>query len=303
MTTENVHVTVLREQYESFRQHCESCPNFHGELSGFPEGSVVVSSKRKAPHEPGPQRQSGPPKRLRHVDTSLRWFQRNSPNAVGWRKRQIDLGLNTPEEYQEVIRAFGSDRGLRIEKAPASGRSQNELINLAERLATLTRNSAHIAGLQTSVARFEALLLLSYCNVLTAKNFPHDTVDRIIAHITPRKSDRRRLLGSALWINDVINKLVSHGWSIHRATELFFLSMYYELLIRQSFLTSCLDALSPKYLYSIYYPENKEAISEYFKTDQFVGHDYDDCLGPNYTIPGLIASLVHAHNISADTLS
>jgi hypothetical protein len=32
--------------------------------------------------------------------------------------------------------------------------------------------------------------------------------------------------------------------------------------------------------------------------EEFITHDYSDCLSPRYTIPGLIASLLHPNSIT-----
>ncbi len=77
---------------------------------------------------------------------------------------------------------------------------------------------------QKSFATFQALILLSYCEVLRKRGVLQETLDPIIQHIGGRQCDRRRLLNSALWINGVIVALVSHGWTIYRATELFFIA-------------------------------------------------------------------------------
>lgn len=73
---------------------------------------------------------------------------------------------------------------------------------------------------------FQVLVLLSYCVFLREKGVSYETIDRIIQHIVGREYDRRRLLNSALWINSVIVALVSHGWTIYRATKLFFIGMF-----------------------------------------------------------------------------
>ena len=65
-------------------------------------------------------------------------------------------------------------------------------------------------------------------------------------------------------------------------------------------LTSFPDALSLFYLARIPNDENSRSILEHLKTDAFVKHDYSDCLGSGYTIPGLIASLLNACSITAN---
>jgi len=68
-------------------------------------------------------------------------------------------------------------------------------------------------------------------------------------------------------------------------------------------LISFLDALSLTNLTYIHNNENLQLILKHLKIDEFVKHNYGDCLRPEYTIPGLIASLLDACNITANKLS
>lgn len=60
-------------------------------------------------------------------------------------------------------------------------------------------------------------------------------------------------------------------------------------------LTPFSDALSLTYLMNIPNDENSQSILEHLKRDEFVKHDYSDCLKPEYTIPGLITILLDAY--------
>ena len=154
------------------------------------------------------------------------WFLRNAPKAIEWRKRQRELELNTVEQYVEVIQALTGRTNIvpKRKPLPEDRQSENEVVDLTERFALIKRDSLKNAKLQRSIATFQALILLSYCEVLRKRGVPYRTVDRIIQPITSREIDRRRLLSSALWVNGVIVHLVSHGWTVYRATELFFIS-------------------------------------------------------------------------------
>ena len=106
------------------------------------------------------------------------------------------------------------------------------MIHLAERLALLTKKSLALltkktlanAEFQRSFALFQALILLSYCQVLKKRYVPFHEIDRVIGHIATNEKDRKKILNGALRINEIINKLVDNGWTIYRATELFFFS-------------------------------------------------------------------------------
>ena len=225
--------------------------------------------------------------------------------ATEWRKKQTELELNTVEQYEQAIQAFTARTNIIVEREPyrGDGRSEHELVDLAERFALLTRDSLTNAKIQRSFATFQALILLSYCQVLRKRGVSYETVDRIMQHVAGREYDRRRLLESALWINGLIIALVSSGWTIYRATELFFLGLFSKLPNYEAGLTSFLDALSVSQLTQIHNDENSRSILEHLKTDEFVKHDYSDCLRPEYTIPGLIATLLDACNQTANRIS
>lgn len=63
------------------------------------------------------------------------------------------------------------------------------------------------------------------------------------------------------------------------------------------------DALSLFYLTRIHNDENSRSILKHLKTDEYVNHDYSDCLRPEYTIPGLIASLLDACSNTTNKIS
>jgi len=194
--------------------------------SGSSNGSKV--KKPKTTHTNGPRKR---PQQKPRKNEAANWFLRNAPKATEWHKRQTELGLNTVEQYEQAIRAFRDRPNIIVERKTyqGDGYSESELVELAERFALLTGHSLMNAKLQKAFATFQALILLSYCEVLRKRGVPQDTLDPIIQHIGGRERDRRTLLASALWLNGVIVALVSHGWTIYRATELFFIGVFYKL--------------------------------------------------------------------------
>ena len=234
----------------------------------------------------------------------MEWFLRNAPKATEWRKRQTELELNTVEQYEQIIRALTDRTNVIVKREPYQREAhlEHELVDLAERFALLTKASLTNAKCQRSFATFQALILLSFCEVLRRRDVSYELVDRMIEHIAGER-DRRRLLSSARWIFGVIVHLVNHGWTIYRATELFFIGVYFELPTCEVELTSFSDALSLTNLTHIHNNENLQSILQHFKTDEFVKHDYSDCLRPEYTIPGLIASLVDTCKTPANKIS
>lgn len=230
MTTEGGFVLVPLNLFDHLRQHCERCHGFDGSLEALPDGQVVLVPSRSAGPDSLKRKASGglsKPKGSRTKPTpaeaSLSWFLRNAPLASSWRARQIELGLKTAEQYEGVIRAFGNVANTGIEATYENTNLGDELVHLAERLALLTKSSLANAQLQRSFALFQALILLSYCLVLRNRDIPSDQIDRIIRHIAANEKDRKKILKGASWIHEAINGLIDNGWTIYRATELFFI--------------------------------------------------------------------------------
>ncbi len=284
--------------HSSLGHNCQrarhSSPNFH----------YYHNHHRSLIHNPRPGRQTVPRRddNRNHERMRLRICFYGMPLRPLSGVRDRELGLDTVEHYEKAIRAFTHRTNIIVKRElyQGDGHSEHELIDLAERFALLTRDSLANAKLQRSFATFQVLILLSYCEVLRKRGLPYETIDRIIQHVAGQESVRRRLLGSALWINGIIVDLVSHGWTVYRATELFFIGMFSNLHTYGVELTPFSDALSLTYLTHIHNNENSQSILEYLKRDEFVKHDYSDCLRPEYTIPGLIASLLDGCNITAN---
>ena len=340
MAVDDDYVMIPKSQFDCLRQHCEHCPYFGGQLGVLSDEGAAVTphghpsdeplKKRKTLHDPPsthlsqlepqlPSRSSngskakkakstpakGPrkkPEQKSRKDEAADSFIHNAPKATEWRKRQTELGIYTVEQYQQAIRAFTDRPNVIAESKPhqGDGHLEHELVKLAERFALLTKDSLQNAKIRKSFATFQALILLSYCEVLRKRDGPQKTLDGITQHIGGREADRRRLLDSALWINGVIVALVSHGWTIYWATELFFLGVFSKLFIYEVELIPFSDVLFITYLLYIHNSQNSRLILEHFKRDEFIKYEYGDCLGPEYTIPGLIASLLDACNITAN---
>lgn len=236
---------------------------------------------------------------------AVNWFLQNAPKATEWRQRQTELGLVTVKQYEMVVRSFiGCTNVIPKRDQPQGDRNlEKELVDLAKRFVLPTKDVLRNTKLQRSFARFQTLILLSYCIVVRKLGVSDETFDQIIQHIPGREAERRRLLQSALWVNRIIVNLVSYGWTICRATEFFFIGVFSKLFTCKAELTSFTDALSVTYLTSIHNDDNSQCILEHFKTDEFVKDDYSDCLRPEYTIPGLVQSLLDACSTTANKLT
>ena len=190
--------------------------------------SGPASSEQNPSHGSRRSRRKVSKTKLRPGDVALRGFLRDVPKATTWRTRQIELGLQTAEQYEEVIRAFGHIAETSAVASNEVNSSGDRLVDLAERLALQRRSSHANANLQRSAALFQALVLLSYCEVLRRRGVAYETIDRIVGYIAVLEDERKKILEGALWINGIINKLVDSGWTIFRATELFFLSAFFQ---------------------------------------------------------------------------
>ncbi len=112
-------------------------------------------------------------KRLRQKprkSEAVDWFIRNAPKANKWRQIQTKLELNTVKQYEEIIRALTGSTNV-IVNIEGDEHLEDELIDLAKRFALLTRDFRRNIKLQRSFDNFQALILLSYCEVLRKEIF------------------------------------------------------------------------------------------------------------------------------------
>jgi hypothetical protein len=247
---------------------CQNCQDRHCQN--------LADKKRKISHR------SDLPQHVQPKNKALAMFLRNVPRPNEWRKKQIELGLNTAKDYQQVIQGFTTTSATITEETfQADGHSQNQLVRMAESLASFTN---------PLVNRFQVLILLSYCIVLEKRGTPYETIDKMIQHLWSRQCGRKTLLDAASRINRIIVKLIRHGWDIQRVTELFFFGISSGHLACEAALTIISGALSVSNLLLID-EEIETALLQYLGSHEFVTNDYGDCLIPEYTFPGLVASL------------
>lgn len=209
------------------QQHCECCPLFREQWQALdqagnsftPRPRDEVSKKRRVHQLPAPE----PPRWKKVADS----FLRSVPRPSEWRKRQVELGLEGVNEYKEVIQSFTKQRDFKLTVGAHQHHlhSGNELVDRVEIYALLTKSSLTTATSMRALSNFQAFILLSLCRVLETKGVLPEKIDQITQHITdlPEK-ERLRLRRSAVWVNMLIVELIKRGWTIYRATELFFIS-------------------------------------------------------------------------------
>lgn len=155
---------------------------------------------------------------------------RNTPTAEEWDKRFIDIGihLSAGQIAQTIKSISGQIAGLtHVEFQPS--------LALAERATSYARVTASYikaAELTESFSRFQLFCFLSYCVVLEELGLmPPDDINGIMrVTITDEGASEhflKRLRTRVIWLHkEVVLKLVQAGWTISRATLLFFFSKF-----------------------------------------------------------------------------
>jgi hypothetical protein len=203
--------------------------------------AATTTAPPSLPLQPSPLSPPGQSENLqRPLRKKPRWkqatdlFLRNIPSASAWRGKQIQVGLSGVDEYKNVVQAFIGNGDVEKELSHGGLLPENEVFGRAIRYPSLPKSCPAKSELSRASSNFQALVLLSLCVYLDKKGIPAKTTDPIIQLITNAGVDRRlRLLRSADDINDLIAELVDRGWSIYRATELFFISMSMTILFPQ----------------------------------------------------------------------
>ncbi len=183
-------IIVQKSQFDRLKQHCESCPHFseplqelsRGQVIAIPSGSQLEASNKRKRYA---ESQGRALERSRNrKDEATNWFLRNVPKTTEWHKRQAELGLCTVQQYEEVVRAFTARINVEVKREGSEPDEPDELLKLAESFALLTKSSLSNARLQRSFANFQALIFLSYCQVLRKRGIPYEVIDQKIQHIT-----------------------------------------------------------------------------------------------------------------------
>ena len=143
--------------------------------------------------------------------------------------RQSELGLETAKDYERVVTALVSIH-LGEDQLDGQGPTlEEEFVSIGVALASVREDKTMNVHLQSSFKILHSLLLLSYCHVRRRRQVNPEKVDTIRRHIANQENDCRRIMKGALWINSVINKMVVKGWTIQRATELFFIGEFMDM--------------------------------------------------------------------------
>ncbi|KAF1992777.1 hypothetical protein P154DRAFT_568403 [Amniculicola lignicola CBS 123094] len=258
-------------------EHCRHCPHFLKQWKVTDDGicsvSQPTSNKRKPQH---------PDHAIvkRRKDKAKESFLKNLPQSDQWRKRQVDI-VSTETEYTRIIRSFFTNHAVAEATTADTQEIQhpNQLIAVGLNFALLTDSSLKKSALQKSLSYFQALVLLSYCAVLIHSGVERHEVDKVMASVAMFGAiDYNKLRAGVLRVNRRINKLVEAGWTISRATELFFL-----------------NPISPTYLVQLS-AESWDSICTSLKG---VEYNFIECFTPEYSIPGLILHMIRRGNAAS----
>ena len=243
MSTSTDLVIVRRSCLNLLWQHCSECRNLDDQQRAFLQEHHVETPYAPPPHEPASKRRktlsnlpaTGSTGLLnsrkggrKKMHKARDWFLKNAPKASQWYNRQIDI-VGEAKNYEVVIQSLTERRKASTLEVPTQGyqESENDLVVIGMKLAVLADASLKNETLQKPFSYFQALLLLSYCGFLEKREVPYEIIDQITHHVSCfREMDRRRLRSQALKVNILIRKLVEGGWTIYRATELFFISSF-----------------------------------------------------------------------------
>jgi hypothetical protein len=241
MTTNTDLVIVRRSCLDLLWQHCSNCPDFGDQQRAFLREHHVEIPYAPPPDEPAPKRRKtlpDPPdaesseplksskERRKKKHRARDWFLQNAPKASQWHNRQINI-VGEAKNYEAVIQSLTERSKVDALEEPSqeNPESENDLVVIGIKLAVLADSSLKNEALQKPFSYFQALLFLSYCGLLEKRGVPYEAIDQITQHVSCfREMDRRRLRSQALRVNLLIRELVKSGWTIYRATELFFIS-------------------------------------------------------------------------------
>jgi hypothetical protein len=236
-------VLVQSDLFECMRRHCDDCQECNIPLQVSSDGRYVSLSDSTPPCVPTTTTTTTTSTTIaqrKATSEGLGRFLRNVPGRDQWRQKQLELGLRTAEEYEQAIVAFRLQAYAGTVR-PQCGelRTSNDkasLLAVGQRLALFTKTSLEGAKLQKAFAHFHVLLLLSFCELLRHWNFSPEVVDDLLQRgLGKRERDREKLLVSVRGVHRMIVEIVRKGWSLYRATELFFLSMLTECVKAQRY--------------------------------------------------------------------
>lgn len=174
------------------------------------------------------------------------------------------------------------------------------LVDIGNAFSVVASSSFSTAELQASFAHFQVFILLSYSAFLDDTGWPRDEIELILKRVPQLNSFYCETLLSAIRkANNLIPNLVSIGWSVFPATELFFLGEVPHC-ISKALLTLLAGALSPSEL-TRYTDDDWGDIFAELQERKYTEEKFATCMQTQYTIPGLIYDMLRFGNTGDST--
>lgn len=149
----------------------------------------------------------------------------------GWGKTQLSV-VHDKDSYARIVRSFitTSNLGSCQFDNQREIKLGNSLLSIGSNYAKLAQRSLEYTKAQKQFSSFQLLLWISYITFIEWKGYPSEDIDSVINNFSALdQKRRRRLVPRARKINRVICDIVHVcGWSIARATEVFFLCEFYQ---------------------------------------------------------------------------
>lgn len=151
----------------------------------------------------------------------------------GWRQAQLAVARDE-HSYARNVRSFITTSHTTNEDSKSQRRSAygDSLLQIGSDYGMLTQRSLGFTEAQKQFSSFQLLLWMSYIAFLEFRGCPSEEIESIVQSFSSfDQKRRRRLVPRARKINSVICNIVHVcGWSIARATEVFYLCRSSETL-------------------------------------------------------------------------
>lgn len=156
----------------------------------------------------------------------LTWYSSRIPKADQWSDQQKALQLHDATVYEKYIRDL-TRCDLEHEQTARqhTSRPNQTLVILARNYAGTTEESWAYLKQMELLLSFRRLILFSICLVLSAQRDSDSDIEKLMWWVRADEKKRKSILKGTRWVRRTILTLVGRGWSMSRATELFFLGM------------------------------------------------------------------------------
>jgi len=156
----------------------------------------------------------------------LTWYSKKIPKANQWSDKQAESQLCNATIYENQVRGLTQCDIAHDQTAQHHTlRPIQSLTIRARTYAGSTEESwAYLKQLKLLLS-FRRLILFSICLVLSEHGSSQSDLDALMWWTRTDEKKRKSILKGTKWVHQTIQSLVGCGWSISRATELFFLGM------------------------------------------------------------------------------